>query len=120
MRNIRNYKAEKYLSPLYTEVSPGIYSCEKGFVTSLCFDQEPELDEGSSAADISQYPLEDVLDRFGVYVSDFFDALNVSQSQTCYLEFCGNTADDILQLRSVIGRHVYNKESGGSADLIVE
>ena len=120
MKNIRNYPAEKYHAPPYAAAEPDIYRCGDGFVTSLCFQQEPELGEGASAADISQYPLEDLLDRFNVYVSDFFDEINVPESQTCCLEFCGKTPEDIRQLRSIIGKHVYNKDAGGFAELIVE
>ncbi len=113
MKNIRNYKAEKYQTPLYIETEPDIYVYESDFVTSLCFEQEPELGEGSSAADISQYPLEDVLDRFSVYVSDYYDEINVSGSRTCFLEFCGTEIEKIRQLRTMIGKHVYNRESEG-------
>ena len=120
MRNIQNYKAEKYSTSFYTEVEPGIFACADGFVTSLCFEQEPELEEGASAADISQYPLEDVLDRFYVYVSDFYDELNERGSHTCYLEFCGEDIEDVRRLRSVIGKHVFNKAAGDYVDLVIE
>ena len=109
MKNICNFKPDKYASPRFTEVEPDIYQCEGGFVTSLRFEQEPEFDEGPSADCISQYPLEDVLDRFYVFVSDFYERLNVSGSDRCYLEFCGKTADSIRDLRTIIGKHVYNK-----------
>ena len=120
MKSIRNYKAEKYDSSSYVETEPDIYVCDESFVTSLCFEQEPEFKEGTSAADISQYPLEDVLDRFHVFVSDFYDKINVRESQTCYLELCGDDIEDIRQLRSMIGKHVYNKEADGVVNLVVE
>lgn len=120
MKNIRSYKAEKYGSPLYAEVEPDIYKCDAGFVTSLCFEQEPELEEGVSAADLSQYPLEDVLDQFSVYVSDFYNELNNSESQTCHIEFCGERVEAIRQLRSIIGKHVYNRDNGEAIDLVIE
>lgn len=120
MKNIRNYKAEKYSHPSYSEAEPDIYTCDSGFVTSLCFEQEPEYEEGASAADISQYPLEDVLDEYYVYVSDFYEELNTPESQMCCLEFCSDDIDDIRRLRAIIGKHVYNKESGGAVELIVE
>ena len=120
MRNIRNYKAEKYNTASYTEAEPDIYTCDSGFVTSLCFEQEPEYEEGNSAADISQYPLEDILDKFYVYVSDFFEELHNPESRICYLEFCSDNIDDLRKLRSIIGKHVYNKTSEGSVELVVE
>ncbi len=120
MRNIKNYKAEKYNTALYTEAEPDIYTCDSGFVTSLCFEQEPEHEEGASAAEISQYPLEDILDKYYVYISDYFEELNIQESRICCLEFCSDNIDDVRQLRSIIGKHVYNKESGGVVHLIVE
>ena len=120
MKNIANYKAEKYTSFSYIEIAPNIYQCTAGYVTSLCFEQEPELEEGSSAADISQYPLEDVLDRFNVYVSDFYKDQNVTASSVCYLEFCSSSVENITLLRSIIGKHVFNKESGDVIDLVIE
>ena len=124
MKNIKNFKASKYAAPLYAEMEPDIYKCESGYVTSLCFEQEPEYDEGSSADSISQYPLEDILDRFLVHVSDFYAELNVPESDLCYLEFCGKTITSIQQLRSIIGKHVYNKaiiDSGTEyIDLVIE
>ena len=120
MKNIMNYRAAKYVSPQYTEVSPNIYKCNQGFVTSLSFEQEPEYDEGATAEVISQYPLEDILDRFCVYISDFYKELNVKGSPVCYLEFCASSTERIQKLREIIGKHVYNNEAGGIIDLVVE
>ncbi|MBR4472209.1 MAG: hypothetical protein IKS55_01080 [Oscillospiraceae bacterium] len=124
MKHICNYKASKYLSPAFTEVEPDIYKSESGFVTSLCFEQEPELNEGSSADCISQYPLEDVLDHFFVHISDFYHNLNTCESEQCYLEFCGKSLKSVKDLRTIIGKHVYNKtvmDSGTEyIDLVIE
>lgn len=123
MKNIRNYNAEKYLKtggfslfnkPKYKEVEPGIYEYKEKdeilYVTSLSFEQEPEFAEGKSAKEISQYPLEDILDKFYCHISDFYEALNEAGSQICYLEFAAPDLEDIKKLRSIIGKHVYNKE----------
>ena len=124
MKNICNYKAKKYLSPAFTEVEPDIYKSESGFVTSLSFEQEPEFNEGSSADCISQYPLEDLLDRFFVHISDYYQEMNTCESEQRYLEFCGNTVKSIRELRTIIGKHVYNKaivDSGTEyIDLVIE
>lgn len=63
MKNIVSYIDVKYSSEAYTEIEKGIYKCGDNTVTSLCFEQEPELDEGKDSTDISQYPLEDILDK---------------------------------------------------------
>lgn len=114
MKNISNYQAEKYNSSEYLKIEDGIYEYmddgEKLYVTSLTFEQEPEYEEGEFADDISQYPLEDLLDKFYCHISDFYDDLNVSDSKICYLEFAAMDLEDIRNLREIIGKHVYNKE----------
>lgn len=125
MKNIQSCtEMEKYQGSDYIPVSDGIYSYQGEYVTTLSFEQEPELGEGVSAAEISQYPLEDLLDRFSVYVSDYFEALNVPENVTCLLEFSGDSEEDIANLRRIIGRHVYNRERNTDGrvyvDLIIE
>lgn len=126
MIKINNYNAEKYNNAVYTQVEEGIYKITDNFtyddmyVTSLSFEQEPELGEGTDASMISQYPLEDILDKFNVNVSDFYDDLNTSDSKICYQEFAGFNVDDVKKLRSIIGKHVYNKEEDGYIKLIIE
>lgn len=65
MKNIQSCTGlEKYSASEYIHVSDGIFSYQGEYVTALSFEQEPELGEGGNAAEISQYPLEDLLDRF--------------------------------------------------------
>lgn len=124
MKNIKNFDAPKYNGAAYTLVEEGICKTEDNgetiYVTSLSFVQEPEFDEGSSAAEISQYPLEDILDRFLCYISDFYPELNTADSVECYQEFAGSTVEDLRKLRSIIGKHVYNKEDGQYVKLCIE
>ena len=138
MKDIRNYHADKYhkrgivglfAKAKYKCVDDGIFETahngKKLYVTSLSFVQEPDLNEGENAATISQYPLEDLMDKFLVYVSDFYDELNVESSQTCFQEFASPNIDDIKKMRTIIGKHVYNKNRIGEdgrtyVDLIIE
>lgn len=90
------------------------------YVTSLTFIQEVELDEGENAGEISQYPLKDLLDKFYCHISDLYESINLPQSQNCYLEFASPALEDIKLLRSIIGKHVYNKEIDGYVQLIIE
>ena len=125
MKNIQSCtKLEKYSTSDYTPVSDGIYSHHGDYVPALSFEQEPEFGEGRNASEISQYPLEDLLDRFLVYVSDFFFFFFLPETETCLLEFSGDSEEDIAGLRSIIGRHVYNRECSSdgkiSVDLIIE
>ena len=115
MKNIENYNAEKYSDEKYRKLEEGIYECvdkdgDTLYVTSLSFEQEPELEEGENAGDISQYPLEDILDEFYCHISDFYEDLNTPDSIRCYQEFAAMDIEDIKNLRSIIGKHVYNKE----------
>lgn len=109
MKNIVSYIDVKYSSETYSEIEKGIYKYGDNTVTSLCFEQEPELDEGKDSTDISQYPLEDILDKYNVFVSDFYKEKNAQATQKCYLEFCGKREESIRGLRSIIGKHVYCK-----------
>ncbi|MBQ9021526.1 MAG: hypothetical protein IJ113_05880 [Eggerthellaceae bacterium] len=136
MKNIQSFEADKYTTtktgglfkkPLYAPVEEGIYQMqddERLYVTSLSFEQESELGEGQNAGNISQYPLEDVLDKFYCHVSDFYEELNAADSTTCYLEFASPDIEDIRKLRSIIGKHVYDREreEGGRTyvDLAIE
>lgn len=124
MKNIENYNAGKYNGQEYSEVEEGIYKVNDGdeilYVTSLSFVQEPEYDEGTSAEYISQYPLEDILDKFLCHISDFYPAQNTRESEICHQEFASTKLDNIKNLRSVIGKHVYNKENDGRIKLVIE
>ncbi len=126
MKDIKSFNAPKYSG--YNSIKKGIYETGKGknriFVTSLSFVQEEKMGEGKNAGDISQYPLEDILDRFYCHVSDFYEELNTEESQTCYIEFASDALEDVENLRSIIGKHVYNKEVSGEngpvINLIIE
>lgn len=109
MRDIRIVDMPKYASPDYIRIRPNIYKQGDSYVTTLQFAQEPLYGEGSSPVSISQYPLEDILDRFFVYVSDFYEALNSTSQDICTLEFASMSLDNILRLQTIAGKHVYYK-----------
>ena len=117
MKNIKPFEAKKYKKTLfrkcpYKNVQEGIYENidNNRYVTSLSFEQESEFDEGEDASEISQYPMEDILDKFCCHVSDFYTDLNVAASKVCYYEFASDNLENIINLRSIIGKHVYEKE----------
>ena len=109
MKNIAYYHADKYCSGDYKMVDNCIYQVGDIFLTSLSFEQEPEFGECEVPGDISQFPLEDILHEFNVYISDFYDDQNMYGSNVCKLEFASNDIENIRKLRSIIGNHVYNK-----------
>lgn len=126
MKNISVYLPKKYQESGYIQVSENIYKTyddfmkEDCYVTSLSFVQEPEFNEGASPSDISQYPLEDILDKFYVSVSDFYEKENSESNSLCYLEFQGADIEDIKSLLGIVGKHVYNKEEEGRIKLLIE
>lgn len=124
MKDIKNFNAPKYGGAAYTLAEDGIYKTEDNgetvYVTSLSFVQEPEFGEGENAACISQYPLEEILDNFMCYVSDFYPELNTAESQVCYQEFASSDIEDLRELRSIIGKHAYEKKVGQYEELCIE
>ena len=68
------------------------------------------MGEGHDSTDISQYPLEDILDRFLVYVSDYYKKENAAKKAECCLEFSSSSIDQIKALSTIVGKHVYNRE----------
>ena len=116
MKNIEIYKANKYGTDKYTKVKENIYKTYDSFmkrdayVTSLSFEQEPRFDEGESSSNISQYPLEDILDKYYVAVNDFYEEENDGKDNRCVLEFSGSEMKDIEGLLQIVGKHVYNTE----------
>jgi len=109
MKDISVYHDAKYQDAKYSRIRNGIYQLGDEYFTSLSFVQETAFGEGEDSSRISQYPLEDILDCFGVYVSDFYERLNHGGSNTCYLEFAGSSLDNIQKLLGLVGRHVYIK-----------
>ena len=60
-----------------------------------------------------------ILDKFFVYISDFYPELNDGSSNECFLEFSGDDIEDIKNLRGILGKHVYNKEKVQNGDVYV-
>lgn len=124
MKEICNFNAPKYHGAEYVMAEEGIYETEdngeKIYVMSLSFIQEPEFGEGENAAHISQYPLEEILDNFMCYVSDFYPDLNTADSLVCYQEFASTDIEDLQELRSIIGKHAYEKQVGRGTELAIE
>ena len=124
MKNIGLYRSEKYKSEKYQNVCDGIYKSNSLYQISLSFEQEPKYNEGDNPQHISQYPLEDILDKYNVFVSDRYDTLNQKSKKICYLEFASSNLENVKGLKEIINRHVYdqpiNKNGEIYMHLIVE
>ena len=117
MKNFRNYTPEKYMTPGFQKVEEGIYKTKSPygpadkdiFVTSLAFEMEPDCygEEDASPRDLAQVPIEGILDEFGLFVTDFYEALNETSETVCYQEFGALDLASIQKLRTVIGKRFY-------------
>jgi len=122
MKQIQSYHAEKYDSGAYECIEEGVYflASEGIYVTSLSFVPEEELGEYDEFGELAQYPLEDVLEKFSCYISDFCtEEIPDDPSAECR-EFASEDLEDIRQLRTIIGKHVYNREDGECVELVIE
>lgn len=115
MKNFRNYTSEKYRKPDFQEIKEGIYKTgspyedQDIYVTSLSFEMEPECfgEEDASPRNLTQIPIEGILDEFSVYVTDFYDQLNETSETICYQEFGSSDLSNIQKLRTLIGKRFY-------------
>lgn len=66
----------------------------------------------------SQYPLEDILDKFFLYVSDFLgEDTNLSNLKKIEL---GGELEDVRAAKEIIGKRVYNREYEEDGNTYVE
>lgn len=106
MKNIILLDLDKHKnSPQYEFVENGIYKdlmdpddCSYRFAISF------ELEEGED----TQYPMEDILDKYYLYVSDFLENETISNN-ILSIEL-GGELERIRKAQEIIGKHVYNKE----------
>ena len=115
MKNFQNFTPQKYMTSDFQKISDGIYKTKSPydsndmFVTSLTFEMEPECygEENASPSNLTQIPIEGILDEFNLFVTDFYEQLNQSSEIICYQE-CGSLdLEDIKNLRTLIGKRFY-------------
>lgn len=107
----------------YWDDDCGLMEQQEGdyYVMSLSLEQEPELGENPNDQLISQYPLEDIEDKYMVFMADSYKELNATDNKRCYIELASEDLKDVQNLKEIIGKHVYNQETGdGYVKLIVE
>jgi len=90
------------------------------YVTSFKFEPEPELNENLPKEDISQYPLEDLLEKYYCMITDDYVEENNNDPIYNYFEAGSDDIDDIRGILSIIGKHVYNKEEGQYIKLVID
>ena len=115
MKNFQNFTPKKYMTSDFQKISDGIYKTNSPydsndiFVTSLTFEMEPECygEENASPSNLTQIPIEGILDEFNLFVTDFYEQLNQSSEIICYQEFGSLDLEDIKNLRTLIGKRFY-------------
>ncbi|MFG6356450.1 MAG: hypothetical protein K1W26_06445 [Acetatifactor sp.] len=109
MKNISIYRSKKYEENSYEKIADGIFSRDGEFFVSIRFEQEPEYGEEIVSGQISQYPLEDILDEYMLYVSDFYEELNANAYPVRYVELAGGDESDVRRACEMVGKHIYNR-----------
>ena len=122
--NIIVYNGKKYYREKDNDDAPVMkkrtFEEKISYVTSIVFEQEPEYGENEPDDEISEYPLEDLLDKFFCTIGDDYAEENENDSVNSYIEFMDENIDDIRDIISIVGKHVYNKDNGEYVDLIIE
>lgn len=120
MKNIKAIVLEKYNdSTKYKEIDENVYKnlSDGNFRITLSCELEKEED--------SQYPLEDILDKYYVNCTDYFEEKNDGAIRTLIFELEGSLNDNednynnIMEVSKIIGKRVYNKEENGYIKLII-
>lgn len=117
MKNIKAVKREEYHDPEhYRPVSGSVYQHVKTGAYVITLSLELEEDEDS------QYPLEDILDRFYVNCTDYMELTEDGM----IVELEGSLDDpdkdrkNIMAVADLIGKRVYNEEADGRVKLVIE
>ena len=123
MKNISLKESEKYKNPeQYEFVENGIYkdlNDEDDAKYRMTISYELESDQSNN-----QYPLEDVLDKYFLHVSDFYESENNAETNKYKLEL-GGELEDIRKGQEIIGKKVFNRDFIGKdkqarVNLIIE
>ena len=115
MKNFQNFTPEKYTTSDFQKISDVIYKTKSPydskdiFVTSLTFEMEPECygEEDASPRNLTQIPIEGILDEFNLFVTDFYEQLNENSETICYQEFGSFDLENMKKLRTLIGKRFY-------------
>lgn len=57
-----------------------------------------------------QYPLEDILDKYFLFVTDFINSREKTNPGDTVHILLGGMLDDIQKVKKLLGKHVYNEE----------
>ena len=145
MKNIRIYNPDKYKGENYIEVKEDIYetvleaeenddalSLEQVTDEELLKELEKKTDWKQSDSEIEEDYLiayyngkkyyKDIEDEEIIIFKNMDENTeeNEEDLNNSYIEFVGDSIEEIENLLSIIGKHVYNKEDGEYVKLIIE
>lgn len=108
MKNIKLEKSEKYENAeLFKLIENGIYldlNEEEDIKYRMTISYELENDDSNN-----QYPLEDILDKYLMFVSDFLENENEYGSGRYKLELGGNL-DKMEEAHVIFGKKIYHQD----------
>ncbi|WP_172916038.1 hypothetical protein [Capnocytophaga canimorsus] len=120
MKNITLLELKKHDNFLYEEVEKGVYKGlddldETSYRIALSF----ELEENETF----QYPLEDILDKYFLYVSDFLDDKSLKGEKHSIIKvILAGELENIQSVKKIIGKRVSNqiltKEDGKDYEIL--
>ncbi len=105
MKNFTILELEKLKDTAkYKKIEEGIYEKlrDDGRYSPPCIALSMELEAGEN----SQYPLEDILDKYLVHVEDFLE----SEEPSILKYIFGGGLEEIQQLKTIVGKRAYNEE----------
>lgn len=117
MKNIKSIILEKYRNEQkYEAIENDIYKDlkNKRYAITLRFDLEEHED--------SQYPLEDILDRYYVNCTSHI----IANGKTMEVEFEDGNDDNfeslnaIKEIASLVGKRIYSREQAGYLELVIK
>lgn len=121
MKNIQPVVLEKYLDAAkFEKISDAVYKDLPGGNFRLAL--SCELEEGEDG----QYPLEDLLDRYYVNCTGYFEETRDGARAFLAFELEGSLCDNeqnrknILAAAGIIGKRVRNVEDGAYTRLVIE
>ena len=122
MQNITLADSRKYSEDRYEKVEDGIFldreeDDDSEYRMTLSYEMLNESEDNNG-----QYPLEDLLDEYMLYVSDMYEDENDDDSNIFKYEFAGEL-DDLKEMKKIIGKKVFyreNKDGDGDDEFLIE
>lgn len=102
---------------IYKDKTGGIAGSIGGVITPVyCVTLRTELEDDED----TQYPLEDILDKYCVNCTDVMNEMVEGNKRIFVFEIEGENIDDIKAIANLVGKRVYNKEDGDTITLAIE